>query len=98
MYKSVIDIRSDVPLSLLSTLSLMADNAFNNRAGKVSNVSNAPYRFVYQGGENEYGCLEVGMLNLKREKLFLDCVSAWNWVDEDPDECCDLLKLLKKER
>lgn len=98
MYKSVIDIRSDVPLSLLSTLSLMADNAFNNRAGKVSNVSNVPYRFVYQGGENEYGCLEVGMLNLKREKLFLDCVSAWNWVDEDPDECCDLLKLLKKER
>ena len=98
MYKSVIDIRSDVPLSLLSTLSLMADNAFNNRAGKVSNVSNAPYRFVYQGGENEYSCLEVGMLNLKREKLFLDCVSAWNWVDEDPDECCDLLKLLKKER
>ena len=98
MYKSVIDIRSDVPLSLLSTLSLMADNAFNNRAGKISNVSNEPYRFVYQGGANEYGCLEVGMLNLKREKLFLDCVSAWNWVDEDPDECCDLLKLLKKER
>lgn len=97
MYRNVIDIRREVPGDVLKMLLAAANNAFNNRAGRVKNVSTSPYRFVYEGGENEYGCLEVGMLNLKKEKGFLDCVSAWQWVDDDPDECCDLLKLFKKK-
>lgn len=97
MYKSVIDIRREVPNDVLKLLVAKADRAFNNRAGRVKNVSTSPYRFVYEGGEKEYGCLEVGMLNLKREANFLPFVSAWQWIDDDPDECCDLLKLFTKK-
>ena len=97
MYRNVIDIRREVPKDVLKRLVAIADKAFNNRAGKVKNVSTSPYRFIYEGGESEYGCLEVGMLNLKREAGFLNCVSAWEWVDDDPNECCDLLKLFTKK-
>lgn len=97
MYKSVIDIRREVPNDVLKLLVAKADKAFNNRAGRVRNVSTFPYRFIYEGGEKEYGCLEVGMLNLKRETDFLPFVSAWQWIDDDPDECCDMLKLFTKK-
>ena len=97
MYRNVIDIRREVPKDTLKRLVAIADKAFNNRAGKVKNVSRSPYRFIDEGGESEYGCLEVGMLNLKREADFLNFVSAWEWVDDDPNECCDLLKLFTKK-
>lgn len=92
MYKSVIDIRKDVPNDVLKILVDMADNAFNNRAGKLRNTSVSPYRFIYEGGEREYGCLQIGMLSLEQEKDFLHCVSAWQWVDDDPNESCDVLE------
>lgn len=98
MYKSVIDIFPDVPPSTLETLRQMADTAFDNRAGKISNTSNIPYRLEYSGGEPEYSCLEIGMLKLKRRPDFLSCLEAWKWVDEaDPDENCDLLHLFTKK-
>lgn len=37
------------------------------------------------------------MPNLKRESVFLNCLSAWEWVDDDQNECCDLLKLFTKK-
>ena len=98
MYKNVIQIREEVPKEDLSVLSSIAEGAFNNRAGKVENVSDSPYQLVFQGGENDYGCLEIGMLKLKKEATFLEHLSGWQWVDEDPDECCDLLKLFIKKR
>lgn len=94
MYKNVIEIRRDVPEEVLKKLSCIAEKAFDNRAGKVSNVSDSPYCFIYEGGEEKYACLEVGMLTLKKEKEFLSFVRAWQWVDEDePQECCDMLKI-----
>jgi hypothetical protein len=97
MYRNVIDIRKEVPNDVLKVLVAKADKAFNYRAGRVKNVSTSPYRFIYEGGEKEYGCLEVGMLNLKKESNFLPFVSAWQWIDDDPDECCDLLKLFTEK-
>jgi hypothetical protein len=97
LYKNVIDIRTEVPNDVLKVLVTKANAAFNNRAGRVENVSTSPYRFIYEGGENEYACLEVGMLTLKKESDFLSFVSSWQWIDDDPDECCDLLKLFNKE-
>ena len=100
MYKNVIDIRKEVPDNILKSLVVVINNAFDNRAGKVDNISTLPYRFIYEGGEKEYSCLEVGMLNLKKQSdYFLPYVEAWNWIDEDdPNECCDLLKLFTKNR
>ena len=95
MYKSVIEIRKDINPNLLGQLAEIAERAFNNRAGKVQNASHIPYCFSFEGGEADYGCLELGMLRLKRDKSFLDCLSRWNWIDEDPDECCDLLHLFR---
>lgn len=98
MYRIVIDVRSEVPEAVLTAITDTADNAFDNRAGRVENVSTSPRRLIYEGGEGAYACLEVGMLNLKRESEFLKYLSAWMWVDEDPDECCDLLKLFTGRR
>ncbi|MCD8106764.1 MAG: hypothetical protein LUE20_02220 [Oscillospiraceae bacterium] len=95
MYKNVIDIRREVSQEDLQVLMSMADKAFDNRAGKVENSSTSPYRLVYQGGEREYGCLNLGMLSLCGIKGFTVYVSDWNWIDEDePDESCDVLEEL----
>lgn len=92
MYKSVIDIRREVASDKLSVLAAMADKAFNNRAGRVRNRSNSPYRLSYEGGESQFGCLQLGMLALEKEEEFLSCVSAWNWIDEEePTENEDIL-------
>ena len=65
MYKNIIDVRKDTPQDILKTLAEIADRAFDNRAGKVDNTSDTPYRFIYRGDDSEYACLEVGMLILK---------------------------------
>lgn len=93
MYRNVIEIKKTVTESRLKELAAIAENAFNNRAGEVRNTSRLRHTFIFEGGAGEYACLEIGMLNLKRATDFLECVSAWEWVDDDPDECCDLLKL-----
>lgn len=93
MYKSIIDFRKDTPKDVLKVLESMADEAFDNHVGKVQNTSLVPYRFVYEGGEEVFGCLELGMLKLEKQKNFLSYVSAWNWVDEEePGESCDILE------
>ncbi|MCC8131079.1 MAG: hypothetical protein LUC38_03185 [Oscillospiraceae bacterium] len=95
MYKNIIDIRREVSQEDLQVLMSMADKAFDNRAGKVENSSDSPYRLVYQGGEGEYGCLNLGMLSLSNAKRFTSQVQTWNWIDEDePDESCDVLEEL----
>ena len=92
MYKSIIDIRREVPKEKLDILVAMANKAFNNRAGQVKNRSNSPYRLSYEGEESQFGCLQLGMLTLEKEKEFLACVSAWNWIDEEePEENEDIL-------
>lgn len=36
------------------------------------------------------------MFNLKRERDFLSIVSACRWVDDDPEECCDIIEVFSK--
>ena len=96
MYKSIIDIKKSVPKENLKELEAIANKAFDNRAGKVQNASAEPYRLVYEGGESKYGCLELGMLALEKEKSFMACVIAWQWVDEEePGESCNILEEIK---
>ena len=76
----------------------LANKAFDNRAEKVENTSDTPYRFIYRGNDTEHACLKVGMLNLKKRPNFLPYLEAWNWIDEnDPDESTDLLELFTKK-
>lgn len=95
MYKSVIEIRKDINPNMLTKLQAIAEGAFQNRAGHVYNMSRSQYCLSFEGSEKDYGCLELGMLHLKRNKSFLECLSGWQWIDEDPDECCDLLQLFR---
>ena len=93
MYSTIIEIKSSITDDMLNKLHYIVESAFSNRAGSVKNSSNEPHLFIFTGGENDYGCLEVGMLTLKRVETFLNCVKSWKWIDEDPDECCDVLKV-----
>ena len=97
-YSIVIDVCKDTSKENLIMLEELANKAFDNRAGKVDNTSDTPYRLIYSGGDSEYACLEVGMLNLKKHPDFLPYLEAWNWIDEnDPTESTDLLKLFTKK-
>lgn len=97
MYKSVIEFREWLPADELERLAAVADRAFDNRAGRVCNISSKPYCLSYEGGELDFACLELGMLALKRKKDFLTYVKVWNWIDEEePEESCDLLELFTK--
>ena len=77
-YRITIDIRKDAPKENLIVLAELANKAFDNRAGKISNTSDTPYRLIFSGGDSEYACLEVGMLNLKKHPDFLPYLEAWN--------------------
>ena len=92
-YKTIIRLKDDVSGDLLATLASTIEKAFVNRAGTLQNVSDKPREFVFQGGESCYGCLELGMLDLREITGFLNYVEAWDWIDIDPDECCDMLEV-----
>lgn len=95
MYSSIIEIKKNVPSETLVNLRKIAERAFSNRAGSVENTSSNPYRFVFKGGEDKLGCLEVGMLELEDQHDFLEQIHSWRWVDDDePGENCDILKVL----
>ena len=93
MYSTVIAIKNSITDDMLNKLRYIVESAFSNRAGSVRNSSNEPHLFIFADDEKDYGCLEVGMLTLKRVEAFLSCVDSWKWIDEDPDECCDVLKV-----
>lgn len=95
MYSSIIEIKKNVPGETLADLRKVAEKAFSNRAGSVENSSSDPYTFLFRGGEDQFGCLEVGMLELEDQQDFLEQIHSWHWVDdEDPGENCDILKVL----
>lgn len=95
MYKHIIEIKSTVSEERLKELLNIASRKFDNRAGKVLNVSNEPYLFIFEGGEADYGCMNIGMLDLWDNKDFLSDVKDWNWIDEEePDESCNVIEEL----
>ena len=93
MYKNIITIKNDTPSEKLLSVCEIATNAFDNRADKLENTSKNPYILVFEDGDNYYACLEVGMFELRDNKTFMDCVQAWQWIDENPDESCDMLQV-----
>ena len=93
MYKNIITIKNDTPNEKLLSVCEIAANAFDNRAGRLENASENPYHLVFDGGDNYYACLEVAMFELRDNKDFMECVQAWQWIDENPDESCDMLQV-----
>lgn len=94
MYRSIIEIKENVNGEALRKLREIAVKAFDNRAGKVENSSTDSHRLVFEGGEDKYGCLDLGVLNLGKSKSFVKNANSWQWLEDDPGECCDMLELL----
>lgn len=92
MYSTIIELKKDISPDLLSQLKENIEAAFSNRVGTVKNTSKEPYRFEFIGGEDEYGCLDIASLILDKNELFKKNVLTWNWIEDDPDECCDLIE------
>ena len=99
MYRTIIQFKKDTSVEELLELKEIAEKAFDNRAGKVSNVSLDLYTLIYQGGEEDRPCLDLGMLDLDDVPFFKDKVEKWDWIDEeDPDENCDVLEAFDLEK
>ncbi len=94
MYRQIINIKKDTPADVLEKLAAIAEQEFNNRAGKLRNVSKKPYQFIFEGEEEAYGCLSLGMFELWDKKDFVAYVQDWQWIDEEPDESYDVVKEL----
>lgn len=54
MYRNVIQVSKEVSGDKLKSLADVAEQEFNNRAGRVRNVSPNPYQFIFEGNEKEY--------------------------------------------
>lgn len=94
MYSSIIEIKKSVNGEALQKLRETAEKAFDNRAGKVENSSTDSHRLVFEGGEDKYGCLDLGTAELADTSGFREQINAWNWIDADePGENCDILEI-----
>lgn len=96
MYRTIIKIKKDTPSELLKWIGEQCKSAFDNRAGKAENRSNDEYVYIFEGKENLYGCLELGMFDLKGIQGFINCVQTWEWIDEEPSESCNMLEVFAR--
>lgn len=92
MYSTIIELKKNVTGESLTRLRRIAEDAFSNRAGSVKNTGSEPHRLIFEGSEDAYGCLDLGVLCLAKSESFRDQVASWQWLDyDDPLENCDIL-------
>lgn len=96
MYKVIIELNRNITDEELKKLTEIITNAFDNRGGCVKNTSTEKYHFLFEGDEKDYGCLDLGTIILKDEKLFWYNTVLWKWEDEDPSENCDIFEEFSK--
>jgi hypothetical protein len=94
MYSTVINFKENIPEDVLCSLKETCEKAFNNRAGKATGRCKKTNGIIFEGGEDLYGCLQLGVLALDESEGFKSAVSSWEWIDEDPDENHDVLEAL----
>lgn len=93
MYSSIIEIKKSISGETLDKLHEVAEKAFSNRAGSIKNSSKESHRLVFEGAEDDYGCLDLGVAMLARVNGFLPQVDSWQWIDDDPNESCNVLEV-----
>lgn len=97
MQKSVIYFKQTLDEKKIDLLVSIANDAFNNREGKITGTREPAYCLAYAGDESMYGCLQLGMLELEDNKDFLACVSDWEWIDEEyPEENYNVWRIMEK--
>ena len=90
MYRTIIEIKEDVPADVLKELR----EAHKNRAGEVKIRDVSERSFVFEDGEDKYCCLQLANFILNSSSKFRDSVKKWHWEDEEPNESCDLYEML----
>ena len=95
-YRSIIEIDRNISGDELVAITTVIESAFSNRAGTVRNASNDPYVFIFGGGEAEWSCLGLGDSILRDNPAMKGKISSWQWIESDPDECVDTLKIFRK--
>lgn len=95
-YMTIIRLKDSVSGDLLRSLTETIEKAFVNRAGSLQNTGSNPREFIFQGGEEYYGCLDLGMFYLREVPGVMPFIKTWEWVDEDPDENCDMLEVFAR--
>lgn len=94
MYRHIIEFKDTLPAEDITNRISIANEAFDNRGGKIAGIKKGAFIIVFEGDETKYGCLSLGMLALEKNKDFLECVKCWNYEDEEePDENCDVLEV-----
>lgn len=96
MYRTIIELKEETPKEIAKEIRQICIKAHDNFVGKVQIKDLSTKSFVFEGGEEEYNCLQLGSLNLKEIQSFNKWVKIWQWEDEDPDESCDLIEILLK--
>ena len=95
MHRTIIKIKESTPPTKLRELTAVIEGLFDNRAGKVRNSSRNPYVLTFKGGDPEWTCLSLGTLALEDVPGLLDYISSCWWIDEDPAESSDMLKVFE---
>lgn len=99
MYQSIIELKNDLPEDILMEAKGLINMAFDNRCGKVENLSDYPLVLVHQANEEKKPCLHIGLMNIKGQTNLINCIRSWKWIDEeDSSENCDVLQLFKKQK
>lgn len=97
MYQSIIQLDNKLPDEKIQEITKLIDAAFDNRCGKVINSSNNPYILKYEGSKKDYPCMDISQIELiTNSPEVLNYIVAWNWVDEIPEENCDMMEIYKK--
>ena len=100
MYKVIIELKKDLSGELLKQLTEIINAAFDNRGGKVlDSDTDSLYRFEFFGEESMFCCLQLGLLNLGEQELFMQNVDVWEWHDDyEPEESANLKEIYSKPR
>ncbi|MCL2591971.1 MAG: hypothetical protein FWD82_01275 [Defluviitaleaceae bacterium] len=96
MYKTVIEFKNDIPNEKMNELFNLCDEAFDNRIGRATRLIELENQVAYEGDEALCGCLQIGTSILRRTDGFLKYVKSWEWIEDDPDECCDMFEIFEK--
>lgn len=64
MYSTIIKLKHGISDNKFQRLDSTIQSAFSNRAGTVVNSSIEPYHYKFTGDDNDYACLEIGLLIL----------------------------------
>lgn len=98
MYRVIIELKKDISEDVLKKLTEDINKAFDNRLGKILNSHvGSCYHFEFVGEEEEFSCLQIGLLALGDEKAFMSNVEVWEWTDDDePEEAENLIEIYSK--